>query len=70
MSMRSRLILVLAGSLVSLAMALYFGLTAHTMLGNYPYPDKSITDWGKVALTLVFGLGGCLGLASVLRKAE
>ena len=60
---------VLIGSLASLALALHFGLTAHTMQDRERY-DVSITDWGKVALTLVFGAAGCLGLASLSRKPD
>ena len=67
----SRSTLVLVGSLVSLALALHFGLTAHSMLDDvYGNPNRSITDWGKVALTLVFGFAAGLGLASLLRKSE
>lgn len=66
----SRSMLVLAISLASFALALYFGLTAHTMQNNYNGDIMSINDWGKVALTLVFGLVGGLGLATLLRKSS
>ena len=64
----SRPLLILASSLVSLVLSLHFGLTAHTVDQGYGLHVTSITDWGRVALTLVFGAVGCLGLASMLRK--
>lgn len=70
---RSKPSLILICSLVSLALALYFGLTAHMVNAvgyGYSAHDQSITDWGKVALTLVFGSAGCLGLASILKKSD
>lgn len=60
--------IVIIVSLTSLAIALYFGLT--TTVEQYNYPNtKLVTDWGRVALTLVFGFGGCMGLLSALRKS-
>ena len=64
----SRSLLILVGSLVSLVLSLHFGLTAHTVDDGYGLHVTSITDWGRVALTLVFGAVGCSGLASLLRK--
>ena len=65
----SRHTLILVGSLASLALSLYFGLTATTtlyMLGGFT--SRHWTDWGRVALTPVFGFAGCVGLMSLLRK--
>ena len=73
MNMSPRVRAIVAGSVVSLALALYFGLTASGYT-KHPYGDYGgsyligFTDWGRVALTLVFGTLGLSGLLHLLRK--
>lgn len=74
MKMPSRTNVIVIGSVVSLALALYFGLTSNGYLQRYDefrFPNGIIrfTDWGRVALTLVFGSLGMSGLLSLLRKS-
>jgi hypothetical protein len=65
----SRHTFILATSLASFGLALYFGLTAHWQRCNYVGLCAGfVTDWGKVALSLVSGSAGCVGLGAVLRK--
>lgn len=71
MSTRNRAVII--GSAVSLALALYFGLTAsgythHPRNDDIGFYLVGFTDWGRVALTLVFGALGLSGLLSLLRK--
>jgi hypothetical protein len=59
--------LIVICSLVSLALAMYFGSTSSLVIfGGRAYD----TDWGKLALTIIFGISGCLGLASIFWKSE
>jgi hypothetical protein len=61
-----RTTLILGGSLASLALSLYFGLNTHAKdLMGMP---TDATDWGRVALALVFGSVGCVGIAALLRQ--
>lgn len=73
MNMPSRTRVIIVGLLVSLALALYFGLTASGYT-KHPHGDYGgfylvgFTDWGRVALTLIFGSLGLSGLLFLLRK--
>ena len=64
----SRPTLILAGSLAGFALALYFGLTAQRWWCNDAGDCHWGTDWGKVALSLVSGSAGCVGLGALLRR--
>lgn len=64
----SRPTLILTGSLAGFALALYFGLAAHWQRCNAYGECHLVTDWGKVALSLVSGSGGCVGLGALLRR--
>jgi hypothetical protein len=68
--MDKRTLLILIGSLACLALAAYSGLTAHGTLDRGYHGDLPYTDWGRVALTLVFGASGALGLWHCLRKSS
>ena len=66
----SRPTLILAGSLAAFALALYFGLTAHwKQCDSFGVNCHLATDWGKIALSLVSGSAGCVGLRALLRGA-
>ncbi len=59
------------GGIVCLAMALYFGLNATRRVPSDVYGNEraAVTDWGRVALTLVFGFAGVGALWAGMRKS-
>ena len=59
--------LVLGGSVVCLILAVHFGLTANATYDN-GHEDRPYTDWGRVALTLIFGFFSAVGVVHCLRK--
>lgn len=71
MKLRPRHVILIV-SLICAVLALYFGLDSRSSYlgGEGLYGPRTVyfTDWGKVALTLVFGGGACIGFAALLRK--
>ncbi|WP_199041290.1 MULTISPECIES: hypothetical protein [unclassified Dyella] len=69
MSRRNKLLI--AGGLLSLILATACGLTATRIVvvdTSYTTRNMPVTDWGKVALTLVFGVAGIGAISHGLRK--
>ncbi len=61
--------LLVIGGVVCLAQALYFGLNATRSVGSDLYGNRTdVTDWGKVALTVVFGFAGIGAVRAGIRK--
>ncbi len=62
--------LVSIGTLACLALSVYFGFASQQSHGmdGYGRPMDAVTNWGFVALTLVFGACGVVGLSHLVRK--